>query len=467
MALSINYSKLAQRHLWPVALLIFLIFGPALAPKAAAQTETPPELTIIAPALNVRSGPGLAHPAVEVLTQGAHVPILGHDVAANWWQIQLPDGRSGWVSGGAAYVSVEANPALNPGSTAPTETIQPSTPPILQSPAPAQDSPSPPPTGTLVFQTGAGGAIYAVNPDGTDLRYLTTGMDPALSPDGQRLAFTRWETSQDGALGSVWLINLDGSGERVIHEYVLNPRTPVWSADGSQIVISHQRGGYVQERRVCGDQRPPRGAYSIETQREGRKIVKFCYTLPPDPYWGLRRIDLATGQATDLTGDIYSLSPAWDPNNASHLVYDGEFGLVNLDLSEKRTWALTEDFNDRSPVFSPDGSQIALSYRQDDHWEVHVMQADGSQRRRLTQTSYVDLVEQQLRGEQPYSYNNAAPAWSPDGSQLAFLTDRTGRWEIWVMQADGSQQRPLLSADMLGDIALQYSGVDEQSLTWR
>lgn len=467
MALSINYSKLAQRHLWPVALLIFLVLGPVSAPEAAAQTETPSELTIIAPALNVRSGPGLTHPAVEVLTQGAHMPILGHDVATNWWQIQLPDGRSGWVSGGAAYVSVEANPALNPGSTAPTETTQPSTPPIPQSPDLAQDRPSTPPTGTLVFQTGAGGAIYAVNPDGTDLRYLTTGMDPALSPDGQRLAFTRWETSQDGALGSVWLINLDGSGERVIHEYVLNPRTPVWSADGSQIVISHQHGGYVQERRVCGDQRPPREAYNIETQREDRRIVRFCYTLPPDPYWGLRRIDLATGQTTDLTGDIYSLSPAWDPNNASHLVYDGEFGLVNLDLSENRTWALTDDFNDRSPVFSPDGSQIALSYRQDDHWEVHVMQADGSDRRRLTRTSYVDLVEQQLRGEQPYSYNNAAPAWSPDGSQLAFLTDRTGRWEIWVMQADGSQPRPLLSADMLGDIALQYSGVDEQSLTWR
>ena len=91
----------------------------------------------------------------------------------------------------------------------------------------AQLATAPSPTGTLVFQTAAGGDIYVVDyatPAGpvTNPRLLTQGMDPALSPDGQQVAFTRWETSQDGALGSVWLINLDGTQERVIHEYILN-----------------------------------------------------------------------------------------------------------------------------------------------------------------------------------------------------------------------------------------------------
>jgi hypothetical protein len=40
-------------------------------------------------------------------------------------------------------------------------------------------------SGTIVFQTVSGGSIYAVDADGSNLRYLTTGMDPALSPDGQ------------------------------------------------------------------------------------------------------------------------------------------------------------------------------------------------------------------------------------------------------------------------------------------
>ena len=68
---------------------------------------------------------------------------------------------------------------------------------------------------------------------------------------------------------------------------------------------------------------------------------------------------MATGEYEDLPGDTYSLSPALDPNNSQHLVYDGDRGLVNLDLTADNTWALTDDPNAHSPVFSPDGSKIA------------------------------------------------------------------------------------------------------------
>jgi Tol biopolymer transport system component len=95
------------------------------------------------------------------------------------------------------------------------------------------------------------------------------------------------------------------------------------------------------------------------------------------------------------------------------------------------------------------------------------MNTDGSGRVRLTQTSYRALVEQELNGEVVHAYNNASPAWSPDGSQIAFLTDRTGRWEIWVMKADGSNQQPLFPAETLAGIALQYKGADEQMISWQ
>jgi Tol biopolymer transport system component len=57
--------------------------------------------------------------------------------------------------------------------------------------------------------------------------------------------------------------------------------------------------------------------------------------------------------------------------------------------------------------------------------------------------------------------------WSADGSQIAFLTDRTGRWEIWVMNADGSNQHALLSEDAQASLDLQYSNMNERGLSWR
>jgi Tol biopolymer transport system component len=356
----------------------------------------------------------------------------------------------------------------------------------------AEDEDSASSSGTIVFQTVSGGAIYAVDADGSNLRYLTTGMDPALSPDGQWVAFTRWEDTQNGALGSLWVINVDtltgtparvaepgragGGGERAILPApgpqtlvgeIHQPKSPAWSPDGTQIALSMQHGGRVQEEHKCSSEPPPRGAYDVDVNRDDEGDIEFCYTLPPHPYWGLRVVDVATGTFEDLPNDLFSYSPAWDPANPWRLVYDGERGLMSLDLSQGTSWTLTGDANDHSPAFSPDGSKIAVSYWQNDHWEVHVLNADGTGRVRLTETSVEARLEQMVNGEMPQSWNNTAPTWSPDGSQIAFLTDRTGQWEIWVMDADGSNQRPLVSAEALDGVTLQYNGMDERVLSWR
>lgn len=437
---------------WLLPLLFVLAAGLVGALPAAAQGGDSTTLTVIVPALNVRSGPGPAYNPVDFMERGDTATIIGQDANTGWWQVRFADGATGWVTNDLSYVQVTGNISL------------------VQTANKSQVTPVNSPPGILVFQTEAGGAIYAVNPDGTNLRYLTTGMDPALSPDGQTVAFTRWETSQDGALGNVWLINIDGSNERVIHGDLFNPRTPVWSADGTQLIFAMQQGGQVGELQKCSSRRPPRKAYNVSVHREDGD-VQFCYTLPPDPYWALRQFDLTTGAYWDLSfvGDHYSVSPAWDPLYSGHVVYNGDFGLMSLDLFDRRIWPLTEDYNDHSPVYSPNGTRIAVSYRQDDHWDIHVMNADGSTPQRLTETSYQTLVQQELRGQQPHSYNNGAPVWSPDGTQIAFVTDRSGAWEIWLMNADGSNQHPLLTAETLAanGITLKYSGVDEQMLSWR
>ena len=80
--------------------------------------------------------------------------------------------------------------------------------------------------------------------------------------------------------------------------------------------------------------------------------------------------------------------------------------------------------NDLLPDWSPDGTQIAFMSDRDGDWDIFVMDADGSNLRRLTNNSGNDLF----------------PNWSPDGRKIVFESDRDGDWDnqdIYVMDLLG------------------------------
>ena len=95
--------------------------------------------------------------------------------------------------------------------------------------------------GKVVFQTASGKEIYVINADGSGLKYLTQGMDPALSPDGRWVAFIRW-----GDQPGIYNITVDGSQEKLVY-HVTQARQPAWSPDGSRIAFSYQQGSRTTE----------------------------------------------------------------------------------------------------------------------------------------------------------------------------------------------------------------------------
>jgi Tol biopolymer transport system component len=62
--------------------------------------------------------------------------------------------------------------------------------------------------------------------------------------------------------------------------------------------------------------------------------------------------------------------------------------------------------------------------------------------------------------------SNVAPAWSPDGKHILYLSSRDednahGPWRLWVMDADGGNQRPLPI-----DVPMEYGFGAEQVVSW-
>jgi Tol biopolymer transport system component len=246
---------------------------------------------------------------------------------------------------------------------------------------------------------GAAYHLYVMNADGSGVRNLTrrhfreTG-DFDWSPDGRQLVVDVWNERIDRH--RLHVIRTDGGRPRLLTRG--DDFGAHWSPDGSTIAFNRfGRGGRAALYAIASDgtrlRRLARRANGPAWSPDGARVAYFAGFGPTaihliDPNGGGRR------RLARVPGEIGEL--AWSPDGASiaYMAHRPRRGwdIHVVDTVEGRRTRLTDDRGDEvSPTWSPDGTRIAYerspvggNVDNTGTYDVYVMNADGTGKRRLT-----------------------------------------------------------------------------------
>lgn len=221
-----------------------------------------------------------------------------------------------------------------------------------------------------------------------------TELVAALSPDGSRVAFI--------LLGQVWMVGRSGGPAVPLTDVVNEPDQAwfiAWAPDSRRLAVWSWKAGLAKQRVLDVDSREA----SLVSERAD--VVH--------PVWSPDGTSITFSVLSGESAGLWSLSP------------DGSGEAARL-ASPERTAG--------TPAYSADGRYLAYAGPvsvsqwtptwQSDLWEIDLMTGDE---RQLTADSELD----------------GYPAYSPDGRWLAFLSDRSGTRQVWILERDSGEPRSL------------------------
>lgn len=341
---------------------------------------------------------------------------------------------------------------------------KPITDPIADARAPAWS----PDGSRILFQSFIDGSwhLYTVAPDGSNLTQITKGSfderEPAWSPDGAWIAFS---SDRDGTY-AIWVTPADGSEPpRLLTITPSNEHSPTWSPDGKRIAFVSDREGAA-------------GLYSIAFEGVGERLMVLLDGTITGPSWSpdgqwmsfvettraatkLKLMDVRSATQIDLSAaneDVFPFRAAWLASGG--LIYTADAAIKQIsptkinakskakpklipfravvDIARPTYTRKTFDFTSttprpvkglRGPQVSPNGKKVVVA-AVGDLWLADVDKA-GGKAERLTKDAYVDFD----------------PAWSRDGKFIAYISERTGKMEIWVRTVATGEDRQLTNLD--------------------
>ncbi|MGZ3774166.1 MAG: translocation protein TolB [Pseudobdellovibrionaceae bacterium] len=247
--------------------------------------------------------------------------------------------------------------------------------------------------------------IYVMDWDGANADQVSThksiSLSPAWSPDGKKIAYTSYIKTVGAKFRNADVVLLDLTTRKrlaISYRHGINSGA-AFTPDGKYIYLTISQGSNPDIYKIGMD-----GALvnKITNGPNGAMNVEPALSL-----------DGKLAFSSDRAGRPMIYTANSDGSNVKRITFAGVFN--------------------SSPSWSPDGKKIAFAGQSEDHFDIFVMDADGTNMVRLTSAK---------KPSGKWS-NNEDPSFSPDGRFVIYTSDRSGKNQIYISTADGSEERAI------------------------